>query len=154
MKHVIQVDARTGQEIEHGALVLVAKRMPTAFDVGRFLLMSQNALLAIAKADLGAEAYRVFFLLCARLDFENFIAVSQTEIAKELGMKRPNVSRAVRRLVDAGVLIKGPRVGRNLTYRLNPSVGWKGRGSNHRRALDEAAKSWGKADVLGEGGEA
>ena len=42
---------------------------------------------------LGLEGIVVFNALMSRLDFENYIQVSQTEIADELEMQRSNVSR-------------------------------------------------------------
>jgi len=146
-RRITQVDKNTGEEIG-SAVVLVAQKAPSAFEKGRFLIVSQNALEEIASANLGEEALRVFLMLCGVLDFENYIMVSQSEIAQKLNMKRPNVSRAIRRLADEGIIIKGPKVSRYVTYRLNPNVGWKGRGANHRRALDEAQKRWSKAEIV------
>ncbi len=46
-----------------------------------------------------------------------------------------NVSRAVRALLDVGVIFEGPKVGRSKTYRLNEQFGWKGTVTNHKKAL-------------------
>ena len=50
-------------------------------------------------------------------------------------MQKTHVSRAVRALLDVGVIFEGPKVGRSKTYRLNEQFGWKGTVSNHKRAL-------------------
>ena len=38
--------------------------------------------------------------LCAVLDFENFIQLSQSDLAKLIGMKKENVNRAMAELFE------------------------------------------------------
>ena len=57
------------------------------------------------------------------LDFHNIIRVPQVEIAKALGMHKQSVHKAVKKLVDLGILIPGPVAS---AWRLNPQAGWKG----------------------------
>ncbi|EIQ73400.1 hypothetical protein ECEPECC34262_5429, partial [Escherichia coli EPEC C342-62] len=52
-------------------------------------------------------------LMLADLDYENFIQIAQADIAETLGMQKTNVSRAVRALLDVGVIFEGPKVGRS-----------------------------------------
>jgi len=146
-RNITQIDSETGEEIG-SAMVVIAQRTPTAFQKGRFFMTNQNAMEAIATSNLSGEDLRVFMLLCAHLDFENYIGVAQSKIADKLKMKRPHVSRAIKHLLESDVLVKGPKVGRTLTYRLNPNVGWKGRGSNHRNAIEKAQENWSKAQVI------
>ncbi|WP_227633436.1 hypothetical protein [Klebsiella pneumoniae] len=73
--------------------------------------------------------------LIADLDYENYIQVAQIDIADALKMQKTNVSSAIKNLIDFGIIIEGPRIGRSKTYRLNPQFGWKGTVSNHRKAL-------------------
>ncbi|MFU8899854.1 MAG: MarR family transcriptional regulator, partial [Roseinatronobacter sp.] len=75
------------------------------------------------------------------LDFENFIQISQAEIAAELEMQRSNVSRSMKRLIDLGVIRPGPKVGRSLTYQLHPDLAWKGKSKTHHKAREEARKA-------------
>lgn len=91
-------------------------------------MANQDALTLMAQdKDLTLEPKNVLLYLFGRLDFENFIQVPQTEIAKDLGMQKPNVTRAISLLVDKNILVKGPKVGRSSCYRLNPNYGWKGK---------------------------
>ena len=87
-----------------------------------------------ARRDIGNEVLRVFLYLNARLDFENIIQVQQTEIAERLGMQPPNVHRAIKKLEELGVILRGPKVGRSSSWRLNPNAGWKGKVTNLRQA--------------------
>jgi DNA-binding Lrp family transcriptional regulator len=47
------------------------------------------------------------------LDFENFIRVSQREIADALGRRRERTSRSIQKLSAMGVIIAGPKLGRS-----------------------------------------
>lgn len=122
------VDLNTGEILE-GVPVWVGRKSAFSqmYGDGGFLIMAQDALLKLATdKDLTLEPKNVFFYLCARLDFENFIRVPQTEICEALGMKKTNVSRAVKLLETKGIIIKGPKVGQSYAYRLNPNFGYKG----------------------------
>lgn len=91
----------------------------------------QDALrLLAADRELTATQLRVLLYSMSRLDFENYIHLSQAEIARELGIKRPNVTTAVQGLVRKRILSKGPRVGRVTTLRLSSDLAWKGRYKN------------------------
>ncbi|WP_444979171.1 hypothetical protein, partial [Aeromonas hydrophila] len=46
------------------------------------------------------------------LDYLNVILVIQADIASALSMQKTNVSRAIKHLVEFGVLEEGPKVGR------------------------------------------
>lgn len=143
-----QVDMSTGELLEGGQLALIFPKRRNGFVEG-WVAVSQNPMLELAKADLGAEASKVLFLVLARLDFENWINLNQTACAVEIGMKQPNFARALRKLVDLGVLLVGPKVGRNATFRLNPNFGWKGSAKGHNEALRARMKAKGLS-VVGE----
>ncbi len=136
-------DIETG-EFRDGHLVFVPRKDKSQFGQD-FFLMAQNtfSFLADNRKMLGGEGFAVFGKLISRLDFENYIQVSQADIAKELDMKRPNVSRAIKRLCDLGIIGRGPKVGTAYTYRLHPAAGWKGKPRAHFTALQEAkARGW------------
>jgi len=97
----------------------------------------QDGLLKLATdKSVTGEQWRVLAYLMGRLDFENYIHLPQQELCDKLGMQPSNVSRAIAGLTTKGVIVKGPRVGRVGTLRLNPGLGWKGR----VRSLQEARK--------------
>lgn len=92
---------------------------------------SQEALelLALDK-DLTKESLRILMFLMARLDFENWIQITQNEIANTLDINKGNVSKAVSLLEAKDILLRGPKVGRSYAFRLNPNYGWKGKVKN------------------------
>lgn len=125
-------DPDTGEYEDDGA-VLVVSRRKAALPYERCFIMNQDEMLkTMAGANLGSEAYRVFFALCSKLDFENLIAVSQTELAQQINMTKQNFYRGVKRLVSEGVLEDGPTLSGRRTFRLNPRYGWKGKTSTLR----------------------
>ncbi|CCQ56700.1 replication/maintenance protein RepL [Crocosphaera watsonii] len=117
------VNKYTGEE--YGFPVLVGrKKRPYG---NGWLMNSQEALEILAKdKEITGETYRVLFFVCARLDFENWVQISVTEMAQELELKQPNVSRAMKVLEQKGIILRGPKVGRSYAFMLNPEFGWKG----------------------------
>lgn len=93
-----------------------------------WIMNAQDALESLAAdKDFTGETYRVLLHVMAKLDFENWVLLTQTEIAKALEMKRPNVSRQFALLEKKEVLLRGPKAGSAWTWRLNPEYGWKGK---------------------------
>lgn len=144
-------DLRTG-EVEEGALIWVPRKQISLFGRAWFQ-MAQDTLKKVnaERRALGLEGIVVFNALVSRLDFENYIQVSQAEIAKELDMLRPNVNRAMKRLTDLGFIRQGPKVGRSHTYQLHPELAWKGKSQNHHQAR-EVARSQGWRIIEGGAG--
>lgn len=130
-KRISQVDLSTGEVV--GSFVAVIRpKQKSSFE--RHFTMNQDALMILAK-NLKGEELRVLMVLLSELDYENYIQVPQMDIVEKLGMQRSNVSRSIKVLLDIGVILLGPKIGRSFSYRLNPQFGWKGTVTNHRKAL-------------------
>lgn len=127
-------DPETGELYEQSFVAVHIRKPRNGFSDG-WVAMSQSAVLQIAQSNLGQDALRVFLALSAHLDFNNLIQVCQSDVAKTLNMKQPNVHRAIRRLVDAEIILEGPKIGKHRSYRLNPYFGWKGSAKAHHEAL-------------------
>jgi len=118
---------RTGELME-GCLVYVPQR--PKIRKGWFMAF-QEAFIELAKdREITWEVQRVLYYFFGKLDFENYIHITQTEIAEALGMQKTNVSRAVKTLCDKKIILKGPKTGKTITYRLNSNYGWKGKVRN------------------------
>ena len=128
------VDFETG-EITYALVPIRQKHL------GGFFMAIQEGFTYLAKLNLTQEQTRVLHFLFGKLDFENWLRISQIEIAKELGMKRPNISRAIKKLCEEGIIHKGPKVGTSWTYRLDPNFGWKGKASKKKAAEDAIRKA-------------
>ncbi len=141
-----QVDLVTGELLEGAALAVVYPKRKNGFQTG-WVAVAQDPMLELAKANLGGEANRVLFYVLAKLDFENWINLNQSAGADEIQMKRPNFARGLKKLVEIGVVLPGPKVGRNATFRLNPSYGWKGSAKGHNEALQARMRARGLSVV-------
>ncbi len=117
------VDKYTGEQ--HGFPVIVGrKKRPYG---NGWVMNSQEAMVAVAKdKDIKGETHRVLWFIGGILDFENWVQLSVTEIAKELDMHQPDVSKAMKKLENKGIILRGPKVGRSYAFMLNPEFGWKG----------------------------
>jgi hypothetical protein len=114
-----------------------------------YVAVMQHAAEALAAADLSKAAYRVSFHLLARLDWENWIRISQADVSRELGMQVSHVSTAVRELERTGWLLRGPKIGTSYTWKLNPEQVWKGKPANRVQALKAMAQErWGVDDPV------
>lgn len=116
-----------------------------------WIAVYQDMISTIAKWNLPNEQYRVFLALLGKVDFENYLTVSQKELAQELDMKQPHISRAIKALCERNVIIEGPRAGLNKTYRFNPYIAHKG--SNSKKTIKDfnsalERKILNSADVL------
>lgn len=72
-----------------------------------FFMMNLKDAAEIAKADtLHGTEYKVLFFLLSRIVYDNRAIVTQSFIAKELDMPQPQVSAALKKLVDSGAIRK------------------------------------------------
>jgi hypothetical protein len=142
-----QVDLSTGEILGDAQLAVIYPKRKNGFSSTGWVAVSQNPMLELAKVDLGAQASRVLYYVLAKLDFENWINLNQSAAADEIGMLRPNFARGLKKLLDVGVVLHGPRIGRNATFRLNPNFGWKGSAKSHNEALTERMRARGLSVV-------
>ena len=117
--YITRVDNETGETLGH--FPLRHKGLGTGW-IGLY----QEAADMIADWNLPNEQYRVYLKLLAKLDFDNYLRISQKQLSQELRMKQPHVSRALKALENLEVIVEGPRAGLNKTYRLNPYIAHKG----------------------------
>ena len=118
-KYLAIQDDETG---EFDALIRLDKNRK-----GRWFKMFQDSLNWLSEQKITGEQYKVMLKLFANLDFDNYIRVSQKQIAAELGINKVNVSQAIRRLRELDIIFEAPRMGKYKLYRLNPRMGYKGK---------------------------
>lgn len=137
-KRFIQIDAETG-ELEQGFVAYIAPKRKNGFSKEGWVAMAQGmAMVNLAKSPrMDGESLRVFLILCSHLEYENFILTPQTEMAEKIGMSKTNFSRALKKLLEEGVVEKGPKIGRMVSLKLNPEYGWKGSAKGHQHALKD-----------------
>jgi len=124
------LDRETGEILDQsrGTFVFVPSRIK--IKEGWFMAF-QDAFESLARdKDLWGQPTAVLHFLMSRLSFDNYIALEQKEISDQLSVDKSDVSRAIKKLVEKGILEKGPRIGKSFSYKLNPLYGWKGRVKN------------------------
>ena len=127
-KYIMVVDKET-KKIK-GCFPIKSKNLGTGW-----IALYQDMVSNIADAKLSYEEYRVFLKLLSKVDFENYLTVSQKKLSTELNMKQPNIARAIKGLCERQIIIEGPRTGLNKTYRFNPYIAHKGK-DRDRTILD------------------
>ena len=122
------IDLDTGELVEGMNVWCPTKKTGFQLLYGwRYCIMAQDAMTMIAAdKDLTGETFRVFLHMAGRLDFENYIRITQTEIAEALDMQKQHVSRAIKLLKSKNILLRGPKIGQSYSWRLNPNFGYKG----------------------------
>lgn len=141
-KRLKQVDEATGEVID-GFVAYIAPKRKNGFQAEGWIAMAQGeTVVNLAKSPrLQGQDFRVLMILMAHLEHENYILTPQAEMAEKIGMLPANFSRSVARLVEEGVILKGPKIGRMGSFKLNPEYGWKGSAKNHLVAVSEQRKA-------------
>jgi Winged helix-turn-helix DNA-binding len=140
-RRVGMVDLDTGELLQSGVPIWVGVKVKSPYEEG-WVAMNQHFLEEFAaRQDIGRQTYRVFLYLDARLNFRNLIHVSQADIATALKLPKQNVNRAIRKLEELGILIRGPKIGKSCSWRLNPNAGWKGKVKELRPAIEQHAQT-------------
>ena len=120
-KYIVTVNDLTGETISYVPMRKKKKKLGVGW-----LAAYQHGLDYISTLPLTGEQLRVFLQMLSKLDFDNYIRVSQAELENTLGIKQQNIARAIRALLKYDVIVEGPRAGLHKTYRLNPNIGHKG----------------------------
>lgn len=128
---VVLTDTKTGKNIVPAITLIRQKWKGESFFIGfqsGFIEIAKMKIDAAKKKRVGAEAKNVLLFLLGTIEYENEVTVSQIEIARELAMKKQNVSRAIKALIEEGVLkVKDPLRKRRLRMTLSDKYVWKGK---------------------------
>ena len=105
-KYIEQVDQKTG-EVLQGCMVWIPER-PKLTE--RWFMAFQDAFEELAKdREITNEPRRVLDYMFSKLDFENFIQLSQKEIIEILGINKSNVSKAIKLLTRKQIVLEGQK---------------------------------------------
>ncbi|MFT4257603.1 MAG: MarR family transcriptional regulator [Pseudoxanthomonas sp.] len=101
--------AQTQDEHPGEVHVHVAKKRKHITPANPFALCFVGSLAKIIQRHkLPASSVALLFLLLDLSQFGNLISVNQQELAARLGVKQPAVSKALAKLVDAGIILNLP----------------------------------------------
>ncbi len=129
------VNTKTG-EVKDGYFIYVAHPKAKIRNE-RWIMTFQDSLeLIAADEDMTGQTLKVMLLLMGNLEFDNYITIKQTVIAEKLKMYKPDVSKAMKLLVDKSIILK-VKEGTTTGYKLNPNYGWKGKVENREIAKNK-----------------
>lgn len=141
------VNVETG-EVIHVLLSMTRRQYREAF-----AMVFLDSIEYVAKSDLQGRVVKVWLYLISKMGYENEVRICITQAAKELGMKRENMSRAISELVKAGLLSRKERIGNSWIYVLNPRVAFRGRARSRDELIEKLEKRR-KMKALAGGGSA
>lgn len=88
----------------------------------------------------------MFWVLCAELSLgKNKVVVNQAEIGRRLGLVRQNIQRAIKQLLEVGLLLEGPKEKQSRTYSLSPEIVFRGSAKDHAKEIAKYRKKKTKA---------
>ena len=135
---VVSINQDTGEILEGVIVYFGIKYNP--YGKG-WIMTSQEALEILASdEDLSKDAYKVLIFLMSQLNFENWVQITQREIAEKIKIDKSNVSKAISLLLKKEILIKGQKIGRSYELRLNPYFAWKGKVKSLKQYRKEKEK--------------
>lgn len=107
-----------------------------------YVRMFKQAWIYLRDSNLSGVENKIFYDLMARLDYQNWIAISQETIAEDTGLQKQHVSRAMKKLLDCKIIERqrDPHDRRRWRYRLNADLGWMGDGDDWVRHQRNRAK--------------
>ena len=79
----------------------------------------------ICKNEIKGESLRVFFFLVSQMEYENKLRMAQIEMAEKLNMSQSQVTRAIKKLREYGLVEKEGK-GPLSPWKINSKYFWKG----------------------------
>ena len=125
--------------VPEGTNVFTRLHIPKYLTEMEHVRIFTDGLLQIAlDPDLSGEDIRVLLGCIGNMEYENFLDKPQGELASILGMKQPNVSRSLKKLVERDYIRIIGKAGRQNIYRINPLIAFKSRAKN----LSQLVQDW------------
>ena len=138
-RNLATIDRDTGEIIE--GVFATSKTKFNPWSEGFLMTARYGAKFLALDKEITGVAHRVLRVLESELRYENWLQVSLTNIANNLGISHAQVSRAIKVLVEKGIILKGKKVGRNYQYRFNPEYCWCGDTRKQPDALNNIQSS-------------
>ena len=86
---------------------------------------------------------RITLAIISNLSYDNIFNLSHRELAEQIGIQRPNVTKTFNKLVKKGYLQIIGKQGQQNIYMFNPSIAFKSRAKN----LKDLKRAWDKETI-------
>lgn len=91
---------------------------------GGWIVNNQIALLRFVTSNPTKVELSIFLLINAKIQYDNWLEINQSEWARNYGFDQGNISKAISSLIEKKILIKNPN--KHNCFRLNEFYGYKG----------------------------
>ena len=121
-----------------------APKKPRKYKAKWLLLWQESSSVGLSMVELAESnalsqtEWRVLAWIMAQIGIGNHVTVNQREVCRRLHIDKKNASDAVNRLVELGILCKGPKAGRSYTFTVSMafcSAGELGASIKERKAI-------------------
>jgi biotin operon repressor len=100
-------------------------------EAGSWMVMYQFAAEELAKDKrMGGAEFRVLYMLLGLMGQDSSVQISQADIGKMMGMQQQGVSKAIKTLIEIGIIRSEGKTGQTATYTLNSYYGKSGKANN------------------------
>ena len=96
------------------------------YSSGNWFAFFQKSAVYLAQ-NLGKDELRVLMFMLSKMDYGNYIRVTNKNICNNLQMQKSNVSRAIRNLLEKNVIAVAEWYGISRIYMMNPTFLHKGK---------------------------
>ena len=93
---------------------------------------------------LDGQDLRIALAIISNLSYDNIFNLSHRELAEQVGIQRPNVTKTVNKLVKKGYLQIIGKQGQQNIYMFNPNIAFKSKAKN----LKDLKRAWAQETVL------
>lgn len=132
------IDPKTGKPLDDVKQVWVQDRGQGFKDFAMYDFKYNLTL--VCDPEITNAAYRVLGVLMCYLEYSNDIGVRQLEVARLLGMRRQEVSRAIAILEEKGIVSEVKRVGRAKWYHMNAHYFWRCKPKTRKEMMEQAER--------------
>ena len=118
---------------------IVAREVPSIKLKSHYVRAFQEGLLEIiCDKDLTGDDIRVFLAIISHVEYENKFIMPLGHLGKAIGIKRQNVSKSVKKLLEKRYLIRDGNQGQVNHYMIDPRIIIRCRNFNYK----EVIKHW------------
>jgi CTP-dependent riboflavin kinase len=100
-------------------------------EAGSWMVLYQFAAEELAKDKrMGGAEFRVLYMLLSLMGQDSSVQISQADLGKMIEMQQQNISKAIKTLIEIGIIRSEGKTGQIATYTLNSYYGRSGKVSN------------------------
>ena len=125
------------QCLERGEATIIISQTKYARGLNRMTFLLDSIGQIATDSRLSDTDRKVLLFMISKMDFENWVPLTQPYMAECLGMRQPHVSRSIKALKEANYILVG-KLGRGNAYQFNPEHGWKGEDEKWNNVVDFA----------------